>query len=164
MAGSRPFGGTSLAEEGRATGASGGSFDDKGERSSQKLNFRRNGKREKEEGVEGPSATSAGRVPGLTLMLPSFRPVPREWREDDSSTPLLSSSGFPCKGFFRRHVIASVSRSHGWIRVVRRALDLPGEGGGEWLGGEDGECQGRRGAQRAVESPRGLLSSHKREP
>ena len=56
-------------------------------------------------------------------MLPLSRPVSREWREDDSSTPLLSSFGFPCKIF--------------WV-------------------GRTGECQGRRGAQRAAELRRGL--------
>ena len=78
----------------------GSSFDGKGRGSSRKLNFHHDGKREKEEGVEGPFATSASNVPGLTVMLPPSRPVLHEWRENDSSTLLLSSSGFPCKVFF----------------------------------------------------------------
>ena len=97
-----------LAERGKE-----GSFDGQGEGEVRReFNFPRDGRREKEEGVEGPSAMSAGRVPGLTGLLPHSRPTPMSGGR--TTLQLFSSSSlfsfrlpdFPHEVFFQRHVIA----------------------------------------------------------
>ena len=89
------------------------SFDGQGEGEVfREFNFPRDERREKEEGVEGPSAMFAGRVLGLIGLLPPPCPIPmsggRTTLQLFSSSSLFSCClpDFPREVFFQRHVIA----------------------------------------------------------